>query len=261
LGISDLFQRVSALMMDPVVVRDDGLAVPSPDLGPLRAEIAALLAESSEDPALRELTAMLDMLDAAFSNPVVAKSMAEMAAAMREHGPNPDIFDAVDAGDLEEIRAALALWDVNQTFGQYGSTALYRAMSGSNSVSLEVIDLLLDAGADSRKGLTHTNVLHGLGFANLRGVAPAELAERVRRCVELGADLEERTERLRWTPLIGAASEWNPVAVEALLLAGADITARAGEVEGVCFSGADCMTFATGHDATVAVLARYARPN
>ncbi|MGJ8610856.1 MAG: hypothetical protein ACSHWY_07165 [Octadecabacter sp.] len=54
-------------------------------------------------------------------------------------------------------------------------------------------------------------------------------------------------------------SEWNDVATEALLLAGADPFVRAGDTGQVCFSGADCLTIANGHRATMAVLATYSR--
>lgn len=60
-----------------------------------------------------------------------------------------------------------------------------------------------------------------------------------------------------WTPLITAASEWNPVAVEALILAGANIHARAGEVDGVCFAGETGRSFADGDAKTLAVFDRY----
>ncbi|MEO0944634.1 MAG: hypothetical protein AAFY06_07290, partial [Pseudomonadota bacterium] len=129
-------------------------------------------------------------------------------------------------------------------------------------VSLAVVTFLLDAGADPKVGLgTNSNVLHGLGFGRCDGVAPEALAEVIVRCVGLGADIEQRSNRLGWTPLITAASEWNPVAVEALLLAGADITARAGEVEGVCFAGETGRAFAEGDPATLAVFERFSRPN
>jgi ankyrin repeat protein len=77
------------------------------------------------------------------------------------------------------------------------------------------------------------------------------------RCVELGAALEERTSKLGWTPLITAVSEREPVATEALLMAGADIHARAGDTGHGCFSGASVWDFAQGDDDTLAVLKTY----
>ena len=140
--------------------------------------------------------------------------------------PQPEIFDAIEDCDVKAVRSALQNWDINQAYGQYETTALYYAVSCMHETSLDVINVLLDAGADPRKGLTQTNVLHGLGFANLKGIQPEELAKVVQRCIELGADIEERSPRLQWTPLITAVSEWNPIATEALLLAGANIRAR-----------------------------------
>ncbi|NNL18474.1 MAG: hypothetical protein HKP37_07010 [Boseongicola sp.] len=254
----DLMMRVSDLFSNMLVLDDTGSAVLSPAYRPLVEDIAKALQEDPENEMLSELSRSLEDMATSVANPAVAQIMYEGMTKAVE--PNPEIFDAIDDGDVAAIEQALLSWDINQTHGEYDSTALYHAMAGFE-VSLEVIDFLLDAGADPRLGLTNTNVLHGLGFANLQGIAPEDLAQRIRRCVELGADIEQRTNKLQWTPLITAASEWNPVAAEALLMAGADIGARAGEVEGVCFSGSDVMSFADGHAETMDVLKRYANPN
>ena len=227
----------------------------------LRAELdEAIKAYGDQMPELRDLATQLDLLAEVAQNPELAAQIAENAT--KEYEPNPKIFDAIDDGDLDAVKAALTSWDVNATHGEFECTALYQAMSNMFGVSPPMAHLLLDAGADPKVGLgTSSNVLHGLGFSRCDGVTPEDLAKVITRCVALGADIEQRSNRLGWTPLITAASEWNPVAVEALLLAGADIDAHAGEVEGVCFSGEPGRAFADGDPATLAVFERFSVPN
>lgn len=223
----------------------------------LRAIVAKEAADPEAPNELHMMVQSMDLMADMLSDPEQLATIAAMSTTPYDRPP--EIFAAIDDCDISGVRTALQTWDVNQTHGEFRATALYRAMSCSTGTSLDIIWLLLDAGADPRKGISDKNVLHGLGFANLCGIRPADLAKIIRVCVERGADIEERSEKLQWTPLITAVSEWNDVAAEALLIAGADITARAGNVEGVIFSEAGCMVFANGHEPTLAVLERYAR--
>ncbi|MEM9591960.1 MAG: hypothetical protein AAF967_11555 [Pseudomonadota bacterium] len=223
----------------------------------LRQELdAAVSVFGDQIPDLRQLAEQLDLLEEVMSNPGLAASIAE--AANREYEPNPEIFNAIESNEIDQIEKALTECDINQTYGELECTALYHAMSNMFGVSLAVVNLLLDKGADPSIGLGRSsNVLHGIGFGRFEANDVDGLAQVVARCVALGADIEQRSRKLQWTPLITAASEWNPVAVEALLLAGADIEARAGVVEGVCFSGALVREFAEDHEATRDVVKRY----
>ena len=255
MDIDELERRLGTLLPNLMEVGDDGVARMHPEFAALEKDVANAL-DQTGDHRLSEVAEAMKSLREMAANPDIAASMAEAQSVARE--PNPPIFDAIEDGDIEAARAALADWDINRGHGKYEATPLYHAMSCGHGASLPMIAFLLDQGADPRKGLTDTNVLHGLGFAGLRGVDPAALGDIVRRCVALGADIEERTNHLGWTPLICAASEWNPVATEALLLAGADITARAGARDGVCSSGATVYEFADGDPATTGVLQRFA---
>lgn len=176
------------------------------------------------------------------------------ASAARLEAHEPQIFDEIERGDLEAVAASLEKWDVNARYGEYKKTALYCAMSSMEGGSVEMVSLLLDAGADPRLGLGDGNALHGLAFGNWNTTAVADLYPVIVRCVALGADLEERTNKLGWTPLMTAVSEWNAVASEALLLAGADIDVRAETGEDLCLSGGRLLDFARGHPQTTAVL-------
>ncbi|QGX98202.1 ankyrin repeat domain-containing protein [Roseovarius faecimaris] len=258
MDISSFETRLAELMRNMVVIGPDGVPGPSPELRVLLADLSDAAQSRDATPELREMAETLAVMLRTLSDPDTAKSLLE--AQTNPAPPHPVIFEAIDDADPEAVRAALASWEINTQVGEFDQTALYRAMSCMFGVSLEVITLLLDAGADPRKGLGDTNVLHGLGFANLNGIAPEALAEIIRRCVDLGADIEQRSDKLRWTPLITAVSEWNPVATEALLLAGADIGAKSGDVEGVCYANSDVLAFAEGDAATLAVLRRHLSP-
>ena len=259
MDISELERRTAEVLPKMVVVGDDGEARLSSEFIDLQRDIETALQESGDIAVLRDMAKAMEMMKETLSDPEIARSIAQNQLMPPE--PQPEIFEAIEDCDVDAVRAALKAWNVNEPVGEYEATALYRAMSCSFGTSLEVINLLLDEGADPNKGLTDTNVLHGLGFANLQGIAPEDLTRVVRRCIDLGADIEQRSNKLQWTPLITAVSEWNPIATEALLLAGADIRARAGDVDGVCFAGADCMAFADGHDETMAVLRRFMTAN
>ncbi len=256
MDIRDFQLRLTDFMMSQVTSGPGNTA----EAEALRKDLDAAIAAYGDDmPELQQLANQLDLLKAVASDPDLASKMAE--DAMKDYVPNPPIFDAIDDGDLAAVETALADWGIHDTHGEYKATALYHAMSCMFGVSLPIVRLLLDRGADPSRGLgTTSNVLHGLGFGRCDGLDPQDLAAVITRCVGLGADLEQRSDRLGWTPLITAASEWNPVAVEALLLAGADISARAGEVDGVCFAGQTALAFGEGHAPTKDVLEKYLDP-
>lgn len=149
----------------------------------------------------------------------------------------PAIFDAVDDGYVAGVMTGLADWDVNAGEGAYERTLLYTAMSPfANEPSFEMMHALLDAGADPRRGLgTTSGVLHGLGYGYYEPQHVGELVTVIQRCLDLGADLEERTGALAWTPLHTALSEWNEPVAEALLRVGANPNA-------VCHEDSDAVT-------------------
>ena len=218
----------------------------------LEQDINAAISRSDTPKMLQEFLEMFLSIRCSLSDPNFLKPMSGAEEDLMN--AQPPIFDAIESEDVDAVRAALMDWDVNTQVGTYGSFALYHAMTVTWDPSLEVINCLLDAGADPKRGLGDVNVLHGLGFPVWRDVTAVELSEVVKRCIALGANIEERTETLGWTPLILAVSEWNEVATEALLLAGADPHVRAGGTGGGCFSGADCLSIANGHHKTIAVL-------
>lgn len=257
MDILELQTRLTDFMMSQVTAGPGNTA----EADALRNDLDDLITAHGDDmPELQQLADQLDLLKGVSTDPELAQKVAE--AAMKDYVPNPEIFDAIDDSDLEAVKDVLVDWDINATHGEFECTALYQAMSNMFGVSLPMVTFLLDEGADPKLGLGETsNVLHGLGFGRCDDIDPEELAAAITRCVALGADLEQRSNKLGWTPLITAASEWNAVAVEAFLLAGADIEARAGDVAGVCFSGSTANAFAEGHEATKAVLEKYQRAN
>ena len=256
------FSDITACIMMPAAVGgvpdqtgDNPVLVEKIDT--FKSDLAAQIAAHPDNEELAQFLTLVEMLEQSIVDPEFQKTINEALAEPLD--AYPQIFDAIERKDIAAVRIELKSWDVNAQVGKYGSSALYHAMSCSygEAPSLEIISLLLDAGADPRRGLGETNVLHGLGFAYWSDILPENLSEIVKRCVALGADLEQRSDELQWTPLILAISEWNEVATEALLLAGADPHVRAGDTGRGCFSGADCLTMANGHPATTAVLKTY----
>lgn len=251
MDIHELTQRVIAILTAERVVDANGVPQIPAGFDAVRAELEALIRDNADLMDLVDLAKAMDVYKEMMTDPMLIGALNDATGAQAE--PDPEIFDAIETGDVAVVRRALKTCDVNARYGEYQATALYRAMSGFE-VSVEIMHALLDAGADPRKGLSDSNVLHGLGFAVIKGIAPEDICAVIKRCVAAGADLEQRSKKLQWTPLICAVSEWNPIATEALLMAGADIHARAGDVAGVCFSGSDVFDFADGDDDTMAVL-------
>ena len=204
-----------------------------------------------------ELAIAIETGDSAALEEINKKTMLEAGLDFDTFEDEPEIFKAIDDDDLERVKAALQDWSVNQTHGEFDKTALYAAMSNLFGVQIPIIDALLNAGADPKKGLGKTTVLHGLGFGNFTDVSVKELADVVKRCVDLGADIEEKSEKLQWTPLHTALTEWNVVASEALLLAGADPNAIAGSVNRVCTSGQSCLAMTIGYPELFILLLGY----
>lgn len=243
-GMPDAKQMLAGLADVLEEARDEGLL--TPDAAEARlAELRALQASSAADLAGGDYLALDEMMQ---------KLGVFPASGGAPTHDMPEIFDAIEDGDVARVKAALRDWDVNRGHGEYDATALYRAMSNMFGVSLEIAHLLLDAGADPAKGLTQTNVLHGLGFGRCDGVPVQDLAALVRRCVALGADIEERSDKLQWTPLHTAVNEWNEPAVEALLIAGADPNACAGSENRGCTAGESALSMAIGRSASFELL-------
>ena len=252
----DLEQKIVALMLK--LGSMDALAAKS-DLDALRRKVDEMGVTLSDEmtEAFDALGQMIDMMadPAGLDLETVARACPEEMSLTLE--PEPEIFDAIQEGDAAGVTAALKTWDVNAQHGQFAKTALYEAVSGFGDCSLEIATLLLDAGADPRKGLGKTNVLHGLGFGRWQGEDLQALATFVQRCVALGADIEERSDNLQWTPLMTALNEWEAVAVEALLVAGADPNAKAGVANEACTAGQSCLEMALCEPTLIELLLQY----
>ena len=169
--------------------------------------------------------------------------MSKISAGLPSHDPQPDIYEAIDEGDIETLTELLKREDVNQRHGKFDKTPLYAAITAVEAY-FDIMNLLLDHGADPNLGLTETNVLHGFGFGYFQEDQVDAVTHVVQRCVDLGADLEQRSDRLLWTPLMSAINEMNMAAMVALLRAGADPNARAGVGVGAVSDGKNCLEMA-----------------
>lgn len=142
------------------------------------------------------------------------------------------LFIAIDDADQDAVLDILHDVDVNHYSATSGTTPLYHAMSNMDGLCVPILQTLLDNGAKPALGAEGLNVLHGLAFASIEDSDVPELSRVIRRCVALGADIEQHTATLKWTPLMVAISEWNLPAARALLLAGANPDAHAGDLDG-----------------------------
>ncbi|GEM_PF-2950132 len=169
--------------------------------------------------------------------------MSRISMCLPPFDPQPRIYEAINEGDIETLRESLKHEDVNQRHGKFDTTPLYAAIT-SVEASFDIMNLLLDHGADPNLGLTETNVVHGFGFGYFQEDQTDAVAQVVQRCVNLGADLEQCSDRLQWTPLMTAIYEMNMAAMVALLRAGADPNARAGDSTGAVSDGKNCLEMA-----------------
>ncbi len=231
-------------------VAEEGLAPPE-ELAQMFAQLVEL--EEMEAAGNAMIKDGGDIAVAAYQNALAQSSMIPGGA----YTPEPEIFEAIEVGDADRVRAALETWEVNARYGEFNKTALYAAVSDSGGAALGIAELLLDAGANPSLGLSDGNVLHGLGFGRFEPRETERLAAFVQRCVSLGADIEERTNHLQWTPLHTALNEWNVEASDALLRAGADPNARAGDDNAACTAGQSCLEMALAHRPTFALLLQY----
>lgn len=210
-------------------------------------------------PAIELLTEALEKGDEELATRIGQALVAVIRADKEPLEPRPPIFDAIDSCDVASVMRTLDSSQVNARYGRYRTTALYRAMSaGIDGSSIEIMHVLLDYGADPRLGIGDHGVLHGLGFlGNLADGSAKELSEVIKRCVGLGANLEEQTNELQWTPLLGAVDEWNELSTEALLMAGADPNARSGTENRALTTGQSCLAMSTAKPAIFELLLQY----
>lgn len=155
--------------------------------------------------------------------------MFEGPVAARNTEP---LFVAIDDADQDAVLDILHDVDLNHRSASSGATPLYHAMSNMDGLSVPILQTLLDNGANPSHGAGGLNVLHALAFASIEDSDVPELSRVIRRCIALGADIEQHTATLKWTPLMVAISEWNLPAARALLLAGANPDAHAGDLDG-----------------------------
>ena len=139
-----------------------------------------------------------------------------LPAGAAARAADPGLIEAVRAGDAEAVRALLAAGRGRRT--RRRPTAPRRCTGRCTGESVELVDLLLEAGADA-------------AAANRYGVQPISLAAEngnaavLERLLQAGADANAALPGGE-TALMTAARTGNPDALRALIAHGADVNAR-----------------------------------
>lgn len=118
----------------------------APEAEGIITEVEAVAEFMDDGDELRAVAQSFRDMVVMLNNPELAAQFAESQIA--DLTPYPAIFDAIEDQDRAAITDALKTWDINEGVGEHQSTALYHAMAHSFGVSLDVMHLLLDGGAD-----------------------------------------------------------------------------------------------------------------
>lgn len=121
-----------------------------------------------------------------------------------------NLFDAIECGDPEEVQMVLLRDkpDLSQ-INEYGNTPLHEACESGN---LELVNMLLSAGADPQKG--------GFSASPLHVAVRVESYEIVDRLILENVDVNA-IDAAELTPLMSASSSGNLELVEILISSGA----------------------------------------
>jgi uncharacterized protein len=122
-----------------------------------------------------------------------------------------DLFDAIMSGDADRVKISILRQKTDfSKVNQYGNTLLYEACE---SGSLKIVEMLLAAGADPRKG--------GFSGSPLHAAIKSESYEIVARLISENIDLNV-LDSAELTALMSASSSGNLGLVKLLVSAGAD---------------------------------------
>lgn len=129
------------------------------------------------------------------------------------------LHEAINEGDLAEIRKLLPLVPLNEGYGEYGMPPIYWAMH-AQSHRLEIVQMLLDAGAAADFATNE-------GSTPLHWIADSSYCEdQVQHqiaalLVARGGQIAAENQSYGWTPLHAAVMQGSPDEVAALLAQGA----------------------------------------
>lgn len=170
----------------------------------------------------------------------IALLVAVATVPMRAFFDMPDetaLMHAAQAADIVRVTALIAAGeDVNAVYGRDFPRMGYPVLRYAiDSKSEEMVKLLLQHGADpdmqTTSPIMHPDIQRG--GANVRNLPLLSYAiqsgasiEIIKLLIQYGADVNQKTIMNEWTPLMVAAYYGNYAAVELLLVAGADYTAK-----------------------------------
>ncbi len=230
-------------------------------------DLAKYFVEHGADPNLANiqgLTALYGVLDVQwaghswFPNPVTAQEKTgylELMKTLLAH--HADVNAKLAKKTWFRTLAHDATW-----VDPAGATAFWRA---AQAADLDAMKVLLEAGADPKISTTGGDsalmVAAGVGWgANFSVNAPVSWLPAVRKCLELGLDVNQIDNR-GYTALHGAAYIGNNDLVKLLVEKGAKVDVKAKNGDSVADMANGPNRFATPHPETVALLEKLGSTN
>jgi ankyrin repeat protein len=143
-------------------------------------------------------------------------------------GMTPLIEASLEANPAAVRRLLAAGADVKAKDAD-GWAALHRNFGGGSSMNVEVVALLIDAGADVnvQEGVFGCTPLH-LVAERGSSAAPGVAAAIIERLIRAGADMTIKDRISGWTPFVRAVAHGDVSMVKAMIALGADMK----EIEG-----------------------------
>jgi hypothetical protein len=123
---------------------------------------------------------------------------------LRESSKMQQLVEAIKQNNLDKVKELISTVNINETFKEWNESKKIEAertplQYAANAGHLEIVQLLLEFGADINKGRIDT------GATPLYGASIRGHLEVVKLLIENGADIN-KSDNNGWTPLNSATS-------------------------------------------------------